>query len=49
MKCIDCGAEIPVERLEILPDTETCVKCSTVTPVKEFLDKATLVIDVDEL
>jgi RNA polymerase-binding transcription factor DksA len=27
MKCA-CGAIIPKERLEILPDTKTCVKCS---------------------
>jgi len=26
--CELCGAEIPPERLEILPDTKTCVKCS---------------------
>lgn len=25
-----CGKEIPAERLEILPDTTTCVECSTV-------------------
>jgi Prokaryotic dksA/traR C4-type zinc finger len=28
MKCIDCGAEIPKERLELLPYTPYCVKCS---------------------
>jgi hypothetical protein len=28
MNCSECGVEIPQERLEVLPDTETCVKCS---------------------
>jgi RNA polymerase-binding transcription factor DksA len=28
MKCIDCGAEIPKARLELLPNTTYCVKCS---------------------
>lgn len=27
-KCIDCGDEITAARLEFLPDTEWCVKCS---------------------
>ena len=27
--CKICGEEIPAERLEALPDTDTCVKCST--------------------
>jgi ribosomal protein S26 len=31
MDCVNCGKEIPVERLEVLPDTTTCVNCSTVT------------------
>lgn len=26
--CCLCPAEIPAERLEALPDTEVCVKCS---------------------
>ncbi len=26
--CRICGAEIPKERLEVIPDTEVCVKCS---------------------
>ena len=29
MRCIHCDQEIPQERLEILPHTVTCVKCST--------------------
>jgi hypothetical protein len=27
-KCFDCGNEIPAARLEFLPNTEYCVKCS---------------------
>ena len=34
MKCNKCGNEIPAERLEILPNTTTCVKCSTVQRIK---------------
>ena len=30
VKCIKCQEEIPPKRLEILPGTKTCVKCSTV-------------------
>jgi hypothetical protein len=26
--CARCGAEIPVERLRIVPKTRVCVKCS---------------------
>jgi DksA/TraR C4-type zinc finger protein len=26
--CRICGAEIPQERLEVIPDTMVCVKCS---------------------
>ena len=29
MKCVKCEEEIPSKRLEILPNTKTCVKCST--------------------
>jgi len=29
MLCSVCNCEIPVERLEALPHTKTCVKCST--------------------
>jgi hypothetical protein len=28
MKCISCGVEIPLKRLEILPKTKYCVLCS---------------------
>ena len=35
MTCSRCGQPIPVERLEALPDTEVCVKCSKVTPYTE--------------
>lgn len=27
-RCVKCGAEIPTERLEALPGTDTCVACS---------------------
>lgn len=27
--CIDCGAEIPKERLEIYPEAERCAFCQT--------------------
>ena len=27
--CERCGVEIPVERIEVLPDTRLCVKCSS--------------------
>ncbi len=30
VKCSECGIEIPAERLEALPDTDTCIKCSRV-------------------
>ncbi len=30
--CIKCGSDIPPKRLEILPSTKTCVKCSDVQP-----------------
>jgi len=29
--CVNCGGEIPVKRLEILPETTTCVGCSGVS------------------
>jgi hypothetical protein len=28
--CFKCKTNIPAERLEVLPDTHTCVKCSGV-------------------
>jgi hypothetical protein len=34
--CSTCGVEIPSERLEVLPNTETCVGCSTVKKVIGF-------------
>ncbi len=30
--CKHCGVEIPAGRLEVLPHTQTCVKCSTEAP-----------------
>ena len=29
MKCVKCEVEIPSKRLKILPNTKTCVSCST--------------------
>lgn len=26
--CINCGKSIPKERLEVLPNTEFCIKCA---------------------
>jgi hypothetical protein len=26
--CARCGVEIPADRIEVLPDTRLCVKCS---------------------
>lgn len=31
--CVRCEEPIPQERLEALPDTNVCVKCSDVKPV----------------
>lgn len=46
-RCARCRAEIPTERLEILPDTRICVQCSKavgsefiVTGVSENLAKS---------
>ena len=36
--CKHCQAAIPVERLEIIPNTEECVKCSSVQKVVGFMD-----------
>lgn len=33
--CSVCGEAIPQERLEALPDTGTCVRCSNVRPVTD--------------
>ena len=33
--CEFCGEEIPPERIEILPDTTTCVQCSQTKPYSE--------------
>lgn len=35
--CECCGFEIPAERLEVLPNTLTCVGCSTVKAKIGFL------------
>ena len=31
--CYWCKKEIPAERLEALPETDTCIECSRVKPV----------------
>lgn len=38
MLCITCEQEIPAERLEILPHTKTCVKCSNEKKKVGFMD-----------
>jgi len=38
MNCFYCGKPIPPERLECLPKTKTCVRCSDVRPVLAFMD-----------
>lgn len=32
MKCERCNEDIPQERLDVLPDTKTCVRCSSIQP-----------------
>ena len=36
--CKHCQEPIPVERLAIIPNTEECVKCSSVQKVIGFMD-----------
>ena len=31
--CVKCGVEIPAKRIQILPGTKTCVKCSEASKV----------------
>lgn len=38
MKCEDCEAPIPAERLEALPDTKKCVECARKRPADVFID-----------
>ena len=38
MNCQTCGCEIPKARLEILPYTTKCIKCSDVKPHVGFMD-----------
>lgn len=33
MKCAKCKIKIPRERLDVIPDTKTCVKCSDIEPL----------------
>lgn len=37
LTCRICNAIIPQERLEAIPDTTTCVKCSDVQAYKGYL------------
>jgi|TARA_R100000353_G_C6472378_1_gene186927 hypothetical protein len=37
MNCGICSAEIPKERIEAIPGTTTCVKCSGVKNVHGFM------------
>lgn len=48
MKCEKCKVDISPERLEVLPDTRTCVKCSEVTaPVGIIVwDKNTPILEI---
>jgi|3_EtaG_2_1085321.scaffolds.fasta_scaffold02506_9 hypothetical protein len=36
-ECTQCGSEIPAERLEVLPNTDTCINCSNVGTVLGFM------------
>jgi hypothetical protein len=38
MLCVKCLKSIPAERLEILPTTTCCVDCSTVQPIRGFME-----------
>jgi hypothetical protein len=37
-ECCKCGNPIPLIRLEAIPDTTTCVSCSTVAKRVGFMD-----------
>jgi hypothetical protein len=39
-KCKNCEKKIPKARLEVLPNTETCVGCSEAKPMMGFMDWA---------
>lgn len=39
-KCKNCEKKIPKARLEVLPDTDTCVGCSEAKPMMGFMDWA---------
>jgi RNA polymerase-binding protein DksA len=32
-KCLNCGEDIPIERLKANPDSKDCIKCQSVRPV----------------
>ncbi|MGZ4974660.1 MAG: TraR/DksA family transcriptional regulator [Burkholderiaceae bacterium] len=35
VECIDCGDEIPVERLAALPNCVRCIDCQTMYEIRE--------------
>lgn len=37
MRCVTCFQPIDPERLEVLPDTRTCTRCSKETKVKGLM------------
>jgi hypothetical protein len=41
MLCTYCGIEIPVARLEAIPETTTCVEHSSVQPYKAIISGTT--------
>ncbi len=48
-KCVCCDVEISEARLEVLPNTEFCVKCaSVVNPRHQKLTRFETIQDVDE-
>ena len=37
MLCVQCKKEIPAARIEALPETKTCVECSSVKPYRGII------------
>lgn len=35
VECIDCGVDIPADRLEALPDCVRCIDCQTIHEIRE--------------
>lgn len=38
MKCNKCSKEIPLERIEVFPNTRECVNCSSVKQKVSFMN-----------